>query len=139
MKVKKHKHKSKLLIIEGSSVLVLEKKEGKKRFILAGGFLKKGESPVEGLFREVYEETGVNLTLEDIKFFFSSTQIESNQNALTRHYFLLIKKEHKFENKELEKFKSLKWVEWKKVVKFINESDKNAIESLFNCNNSANE
>lgn len=41
MKIKSHKHKSKLLIIEGASILVLQKKVKKKRFVLVGGFLKK--------------------------------------------------------------------------------------------------
>ena len=38
----------------------------------------------------------------------------------------------KFENKEPNKFKSLKWVKWTKAIKFINPSDKNVIERLFN-------
>ena len=131
MKIKNHKYKSKLLIVEDSSILVLQKKEEKKRFVLAGGFLKKGESPEEGLIREVYEETGVNLTMENIKYYASTTIIDSNKNALTRHYFLLIKNGQKFENNEPNKFKSLKWVKWTKAIKFINPSDKNVIERLF--------
>jgi len=132
MKIKKHKHKSKLLIVEDSSVLVLQKKEEKKRYVLAGGFLKKGESPEDALIREVYEETGVNLTIENIKYYASNTIVDSNKNALTRHYFLLIKNGQKFENKEPNKFKSLKWVKWTKAIKHINPSDKNTIERFFN-------
>jgi ADP-ribose pyrophosphatase YjhB (NUDIX family) len=132
MKIKNHKYKSKLLIVEDSLILVLQKKEEKKRFVLAGGFLKKGESPEEGLIREVYEETGVNLTIENIKYYASTTIVDSNKSALTRHYFLLIKNGQKFENKEPNKFKALKWVKWTKAIKFINPSDKNVIERLFN-------
>ncbi|MDB9723640.1 NUDIX domain-containing protein [Polaribacter sp.] len=132
MKIKNHKYKSKLLIVEDSSMFVLQKKEEKKRFVLVGGFLKKRESPEEGLIREVYEETGVNLTNENIKYYASTTIVDSNKNALTRHYFLLIKNGQKYENKEPDKFKSLKWVKWTKAIKFINSSDKNVIERLFN-------
>ena len=131
MKIKKHKYKSKLLIIKDLSVLIFEKNIEKKRYVLAGGFLKKGESAEEGLIREVYEETGVNLTIENIKYHASSTKIDSKKNALTRHYFLLIKNGQKFENKEPKNFKSLQWIEWAKVLKFINHSDKNIIERFF--------
>jgi ADP-ribose pyrophosphatase YjhB (NUDIX family) len=130
--MKINKHKSKLLIIEDSSVLVLQKKKDKKRFVLAGGFLKKGESPEEGLFREVSEETGVNLTMDNIKYYASNTLVDHTKNTLTRHYFLLITRGQKFKNKEPNKFKSLKWVKWTKAIKFINPSDKNVIERLFN-------
>ncbi len=132
MKIKNHKYKSKLLIVEDASILVLQKKEDKKRFVLAGGFLKKGESPEDGLIREVYEETGVNLTKNSIKYYSSTTIIDNNKNALTRHYFLLVTNGQKFENREPNKFKSLKWVKWTKAIKFINPSDKNTIERLFN-------
>ncbi len=132
MKIKSHKYKSKLLIVEDASILVLQKKEEKKRFVLAGGFLKKGESPEEGLIREVYEETGVRLIKKNFKYYASNTVIDREKRALTRHYFLLTENGQKFENREPNKFKSLKWVKWTKVIKFINPSDKNTIERLFN-------
>ena len=132
MKIRKHKYKSKLLIVEDSSVLVLQKKTEKKRFVLAGGFLKKKESPEDALIREVYEETGVRLIKKNFKYYASNTVIDSEKRALTRHYFLLNENGQKFENKEPDKFKSLKWVKWTKVIKFINPSDKNTIERLFN-------
>ncbi len=132
MKIKNHKHKSKLLIVEDTSILVLQKKEEKKRFVLAGGFLKKRESPEEGLIREVYEETGVRLIKNNFKYYASNTVIDSEKRALTRHYFLLTENGQKFENREPNKFKSLKWVKWTKAIKFINPADKNTIERLFN-------
>ncbi|WP_298900888.1 NUDIX hydrolase [uncultured Psychroserpens sp.] len=131
MKINKHRHKSKLIVIEDSSLLVLEKND-KKRYVFIGGFLKKRESPEEGLIREIYEETGVILNKNHFKYYTTNTIINGDKNALSRHYFILTKKEQKFINKEPEKFKSLKWVKWTKVIKFTNSFDKNIIERLFN-------
>lgn len=41
MKIKKHKYKSKLLIVEDSSILVLQKKRRRKDLSLQVVFLKK--------------------------------------------------------------------------------------------------
>lgn len=131
MKFKKHKHKSKLIIIENETILVLKKNE-KKRYVLVGGFLKNGESPEDGLIREVKEETGVNLVAENFKYYATSTCIDNNKNALSRHYFILIKNGFEFKNNEPEKFQSLQWVEYNNVLKFINYHDKNTIKRLFN-------
>ena len=79
MKIKNHKYKSKLLIVENVSILVLQKKAEKKRYVLAGGFLNKGESPEDGLIREVYEETGVRLIKNNFKYYASNTVIDSKK------------------------------------------------------------
>ena len=55
-----------VLIVEDTSILVLQKKEGKKRFVLAGGFLKKRENTI---------------TLEDIIDILSGKK-SSNPNVL---------------------------------------------------------
>lgn len=74
----------------------------------------------------------MRLIKKNFKYYASNTLIDREKRALTRHYFLLTENGQKFENREPNKFKSLKWVKWTKVIMFINLSDKNTIERLFN-------
>ena len=59
---KKERQKSGLLIVNDNNILVFQKISLKKRYVLAGGFLKKNETPENALIREVEEETGIVLT-----------------------------------------------------------------------------
>jgi len=55
----------KAIIIRGGAVLAVLNHNGKK-WGLPGGRLHKGELPVDGLKREVREEIGVEITVEEV-------------------------------------------------------------------------
>lgn len=132
MKGQKIKNKSKLIICNGSNILVLEKNKKKKRYVLAGGFLKKGESPELGLIREVEEETGVSLTTNDIALFSSILAFKNDKSDVMKHYFILINNGQKFSNKEPQNFKSIHWIDRIEASQFLNSDDKGIIEQFYN-------
>ena len=132
MKEQKIKRKSKLIIYNGSNILVLEKNKKKKRYVLAGGFLKKGESPELGLIREVEEEIGVSLTTNEIALFSSALALNKGERDIMKYYFVLIINVQKFNNKEPHNFKSIHWVDWTEASEFLNPDDKGIIEQFYN-------
>lgn len=131
MQTKKYIRKSKLLAIKDSDILVLEKNKNSKRYVLAGGFLKKGESPEQGLVREVQEETGVDLITGDMRYY-SSSMIIGKKKEEIRYYYLLLNNNLEFINMEPQNFKSIKWVKWTKAMKYLNKHDKNTVERFYN-------
>jgi len=51
------------IIIEGGKILVMHRnKYGSEYFTLAGGRINDGETPEQGLMREIREETGLRIT-----------------------------------------------------------------------------
>jgi len=127
---KKERQKSGLLIINDNNVLVFQKISPKKRYVLAGGFLKKNETPENALIREVEEETGIELNLQEFHYIASHTSFK-NKKITTKHYFVLPSLIHKFKNKETHKFQTLEWIDWKQAIPFMNYSDKMLIERFY--------
>lgn len=127
---KKERQKSGLLIVNDTNVLVFQKIGAKKRYVLAGGFLKKNETPENALIREVEEETGIVLNPQEFHYIASHTSLK-NREIITKHYFVLPSLIHKFENKETHKFQALEWVDWKQAIPFMNFSDKMLIERFY--------
>ena len=81
---------SKIIATYNNKILMLQKKNG--QFELPGGHIQKGESPIDGAKRELFEETGIDIKV--IK------QITSNSNrVLYRGYIntnnIKLSSEHK--------------------------------------------
>lgn len=127
---KKERQKSRLLIINDTKVLVFEKEDAKNKYVLAGGFLKKGETPEHALIREVEEETGVLLDPQEFYYIASHSTIKK-RTILTKHYFVLATLIHKFSNKETHKFKALQWIEWKDAIPYMNPSDQLLLKRFY--------
>lgn len=127
---KKERQKSGLLIVNDNNILVFQKISLKKRYVLAGGFLKKNETPENALIREVEEETGIVLNPLEFHYIASHTSFK-NKLTTTKHYFVLPSLIHKFENKEIHKFQTLEWVDWKQALPYMNYSDKMLIERFY--------
>jgi ADP-ribose pyrophosphatase YjhB (NUDIX family) len=68
---------------DGEVVLVRNKEWPEKMFGLVTGFLEKGESPEEGILREVKEELGLEGRIEDFVGYYSFFQM--NQLILAFH------------------------------------------------------
>lgn len=65
--------RTRALIICGDEFLALKAWYGSDVFILPGGGLHRGENSLQGLIREVHEETGIELYEKDVRFLFSKT------------------------------------------------------------------
>lgn len=65
--------RTRLLLVCNNEFLILRGYLGSRNWGLPGGGLHKGEDPIEGLIREVYEETAIKLYKQDVKFVFSDT------------------------------------------------------------------
>lgn len=131
MKKKKPVKKSKLIVFKDANIMVLQKNKEKKRYVLAGGGMKKGESPEACLIREVKEETGAHLLLNDIKHFSSIYAIGDHTKEQTIHYYTLANNGHTFINNEPDNFKSIKWIHYTQALEFLNAYDKIEIKRLF--------
>lgn len=81
------------------------------KWIGVGGKFKEGESPVECLLREVYEETG--LKLKSYEFKGIVTFIYGNQ--ITEHMFLYTSSEYNGELKDCDEGR-LEWVPEKNIM-----------------------
>ena len=55
---------------------------------LPGGTLEEGEEPIETMVREVFEEAGVVIKVEDVKKIYEGTEY----SAHSTHYFLYLTK-----------------------------------------------
>lgn len=81
-----------ILVKDGKLLLVQDKNS--KTWEFPGGGLEKGESKEEGLVREFFEETGLNIDKKSIKFFkyfqdyFYSAIYNQAWNSL-RHFYLV--------------------------------------------------
>ena len=72
-----------IVVLDGEVVLVRNKEWPEKIFGLVTGFLEKGESPEEGILREVKEELGLEGKIEDFVGYYSFFQM--NQLILAFH------------------------------------------------------
>jgi len=128
---KKHREKSRLLIVSNLEVLVLRKNTEKKAYGLIGGFSKKGETPESCLIRETFEEVGVCLNYHDFEYISTFCNASNNKPVLTRHYFLLKDIRKTFLLREPHKFSGIEWVNWMEACQYLGASDKNALERFF--------
>lgn len=131
MKIKKHKQKSRLIVYQGDELLVFQKISNKLEYGLVGGFLKKGETPENGLIRETYEETGVQLSEKDLDYYDSLTLDCGNNQKLSKHYFVCKDANKSFLLNEPDKFMKIGWVYWKDTLAYLGKSDRKVIKSLF--------
>ncbi len=59
--------RTRLLVVSGDKVLVLKNWLGAGKWSLPGGGLHWGEDPKKGAIRELREETGITVTVEQLK------------------------------------------------------------------------
>ena len=64
--------RTRLLMVCGDEVLLVRPWLGTNHWALPGGGLHVGESPLDGVIREVHEETGIRLQPGDIQPLFSA-------------------------------------------------------------------
>ena len=128
---KKHREKSRLLVVSDFEVLVLRKNTPKKKYGLIGGFSKKGETPELCLIRETFEEVGVHLNDYEFEYISTFCNVYNKKPVLTRHYFLLKDIRKTFLLREPHKFNALEWVNWIEACQHLGASDKNALERFF--------
>ncbi|MFD0862047.1 NUDIX hydrolase [Sungkyunkwania multivorans] len=130
MKALKNIEKSRLLLVDGQKLLVLEKLTNKKRYTLPGGIKKKHESHLAGLIRETYEEIGI--LLDKSAFRYIATERVKKKNLIKRkHYFVANATLGVPKLMEPQKFKAILWLPWYEVVKFMDASDRAAVTFYF--------
>lgn len=62
--------RTRLLLICEDEFLILRGWLGSARWMLPGGGVHEGETPMQGLLREVKEETGISLSSKDVKLLY---------------------------------------------------------------------
>lgn len=58
-------------LIECNNKLLMERRSDSSRWAIIGGAIKKDESLIDGLFREIYEETGLKISKYELYGTFS--------------------------------------------------------------------
>ncbi len=89
--MKQHKHIGVYaFIVKNDSVLLIKKARGPYtgKLDLPGGTLEFGEKPLEGLARELREETGLSIKNQKLLDFLSHTVIYQNNNEDVEMYHL---------------------------------------------------
>lgn len=61
-------NKAGVLIIENGNILLCRKKKGTSKLILPGGSIEKGETPQDAIIREVREELGTNVKIQELRY-----------------------------------------------------------------------
>jgi len=122
--------KSRLIVLDGNKILVLEKKGMPKRLTLAGGIVKKNESLKEGLIREVNEEIGVKLKKKQL-IYFSSHSKQLDDSSLVKHYFFINKEIKDYKLLEPHKFSAVYWIEWSEAIEYMDKLDRKVVKKIF--------
>ncbi len=131
MKFKKSINKSRLLAIQDSTLLVLEKVGPNKQYTLPGGVQKKWETGCHALIRETEEEIGVELNVKELSYFLTKRNITKDRREVFKHYFVTIKKIKNLHLLEPEKFKSILWIHWHEAVQYLDKEDRKAVKKYF--------
>lgn len=119
-----------LLLIEDNRIFLLEKKTDKyHEFGLPGGKLKIGESIKQGIIREVGEEIGIEVLIEDLIF---RCVIDRKRPDTQKIHFIFQTEKYKGEpyNRELHKHISANWYNLNNLPIKLCPVAKSAIESL---------
>ena len=118
---------SKLIVFNGTQLLLLKKKTSKTKFSLLGGGVKKSESPLEAVLREANEEGDVNLQESDLKLLKATIDLE-NINGLVIYYYVTNSVKN-FKLLEPHKFESLGWVDYNYALAKMKKKDRVIIEN----------
>ncbi|MFC4634913.1 NUDIX domain-containing protein [Dokdonia ponticola] len=120
-------HKSRLIAFKEDRILVLEKVGARKKYTLAGGVQKKGESDYKSLIRETSEEIGVTLKKKHLTYFISIKNVTKDKKIVFKHYFITTKSIVNIEVLEPEKFKKALWMPWYQALEFLDKEDRSAV------------
>jgi ADP-ribose pyrophosphatase YjhB (NUDIX family) len=123
--------KSRLVAVNGNSVMVLKKTTKRLRFTLPGGIKKRYETKEEALIRETREEITLELTEHNIQFYLSQVFRTTNSTVHKNYYFTCLEPS-RIEILEKHKFKSISWLNWEYVVQYMDKSDRMAVKVYFN-------
>ncbi|MBI4097435.1 MAG: NUDIX domain-containing protein [Candidatus Levybacteria bacterium] len=120
---------STILVKEGKAFLVRRSNTGWEdgKYNLPGGHLNRGETARQAAAREVFEETGVRISIEDLHFFNVSHLITNSERV--HIYFYAKKWEGKPTNFEKTKADSAGWFDLDNLPENLSDVFKDAISS----------
>ncbi|WP_147296593.1 NUDIX domain-containing protein [Flagellimonas nanhaiensis] len=122
--------KSRLLAVCGSKVLILKKVGKPLRYTLPGGVKKRKETDKQALIRETGEEIELQLTEEQVQFYMSHVN-KTEAGIIIKNYYHAHFEPLKIKVLEKHKFQSALWLNWKKVIGFMDKSDRLAVKVYF--------
>ncbi|WP_350286837.1 NUDIX hydrolase [uncultured Croceitalea sp.] len=122
--------KSRLLAVSGHKVLVLEKVGQPLRYTLPGGVKKRKETEQQTLIRETAEEIDLQLTDEQVHFYISHIN-KMETGEVIKNYYHAHFEPLKIKVLEKHKFQSALWLNWKKVIGYMDKSDRLAVKAYF--------
>ena len=122
--------KSRLLAVNGSKVLLLQKVGKPLNYTLPGGVKKRKETEKQALIRETGEEIDLVLKEENAQFYMSHINSTKTGIVVKNYYYAHIEP---FNIKVLEKhkFQCALWLNWKKVIGYMDKSDSMAVKVYF--------
>ncbi len=72
-----------VIITMGESIVWIYRKNAPEGWALPGGFVDRGESVEQAAIREAHEETGLEVTLKDLLYVYSSPHRDPRQHNLS--------------------------------------------------------
>jgi 8-oxo-dGTP diphosphatase len=107
--------RTRILVICGDEVLVVQGWLGSGRWGLPGGGLHKNEDPARGAARELLEETGIEVNATDLQFLFSGKSPKELGLTFTVFAYLLkLPKKPNLTRQKLE-LTHMEWINWHKI------------------------
>ena len=96
------------IIVKGDKVLLAKRKiePEKGQWDIPGGFLENGEAPEAGLYREIVEETGLEIEIFGMLGIFMDTYGRNGVSTMNLAYLVKIKSGEPIANDDVEE---LKW------------------------------
>lgn len=107
--------KVRLILEDDGKILLLEQtnKQGGK-YTLLGGWVEKGETPLEAIIRESKEEAGIELLPVDLELVHTLHKQKSRERRITL-YFRATHFEGRARSMEPHKFREVDWFKWRKL------------------------
>jgi len=107
--------RTRLLIVCRDEVLLVRPWLGTNRWSMPGGGLHPGESPLDGVIREVYEETNIRLQPESIQSLFSAPYKFCGFRYQAHYFVTALHQKPEFKKQRLEVAEA-SWINYHKLT-----------------------
>lgn len=130
------RHGARGIVVDDNNHIAVIYKELKNEYKLPGGGINEFEDPVKAFKREVLEETGCKIDIDDGLGTFEEHKSQDNFKQISHIYVahVISKGKPNYTEKELNEGARLLWYNFKDAMKLIKDSEKNLNPSPLDSN-----
>lgn len=123
-------HKTRLLAVNETQILVIEKQSRKTQLTLAGGTRKNDDTFEYSLAQQAKKEIDLDVNPNKLVYVSSSAK-RKNNTIIIKNYFTVSTQTTAFTVLDPTKFKTAFWIYWKDALQFLDKEDKTTITRYF--------